>query len=41
MSSKKNIKRKPLASKHVQEPFISEKVVDYRERISMLYFGLL
>ena len=29
MFSKKNIKREPLAPKHVQEPFISEKAVDY------------
>jgi transposase-like protein len=36
MSSKKNIKREPLAPKHVQEPFISEKAVDYQEQINKL-----
>jgi hypothetical protein len=36
MSSKKNIKREPLAPKNVQEPLISEKAVDYQEQIDKL-----
>lgn len=36
MSSKKNNKREPLAPKHVQEPFTSEKAVDYQEQIDKL-----